>query len=58
MVIVIDYLSDIIFGAVAYIIAIFIFNLLYDKLTKADQSDVAEKENKADESDSSALFED
>ena len=55
MVIITDYISDIIFGIVAYIIAIFIFNLLYDKLTKTiDRS----KENKADEKDSSALFED
>lgn len=58
MVIIIDYLSDIIFGIVAYIIAIVIFNLLYDKLTKTGKSDEPTKENKADEDDSSALFED
>lgn len=55
-----DYLSDFIFGFAAYIIFIFIFNLLYDKLTKPskESNDKNKKENKADENNSSALFED
>lgn len=55
-----DYLSDLIFGFAAYIIFIFIFNLLYDKLTKPskENDDKNKKENKADEKNSSALFED
>ena len=58
MIIITDFLTDIIYGIVAYIIAIFIFNLLYDKLTKSENSSSSDKENKADEKDSSALFED
>ena len=53
-----DYLSDLIFGFAAYMIFIFIFNLLYDKLTKSSKKNNSKKENKADENNSSALFED
>lgn len=58
MLIITDYLSDLIFGFAAYIIFIFIFNLLYDKLTKPSKKNNSKKENKADENNSSALFED
>lgn len=53
-----DYASDFIFGFAAYMIFIFIFNLLYDKLTKPSKKNNSKKENKADENNSSALFED
>lgn len=60
MIMIVNYLTDAVYGIVAYIIAIFIFNLLYEKLTKvsekADEND--KKENKADDTSSSALFED
>ena len=58
MLIITDYLSDLIFGFTAYMIFIFIFNLLYDKLTKPSKKNNSKKENKADENNSSALFED
>ena len=58
MLIITDYISDLIFGFAAYIIFIFIFNLLYDKLTKPSKKNNIKKENKADENNSSALFED
>ena len=58
MLIITDYLSDLIFGFAAYMIFIFIFNLLYDKLTKPSKKNNSKKENKADENNSSALFED
>lgn len=58
MLIITDYLSDLIFGFAAYIVFIFIFNLLYDKLTKPSKKNNSKKENKADENNSSALFED
>ena len=59
-----DYASDFIFGFAAYMIFIFIFNFLFEMMTKAtkkckdskDKND--KKENKADENNSSALFED
>ena len=57
MIIIVNYLTDAVYGVVAYIIAIFIFNLLFEKLTKGNGSSDS-KENKADEKTSSALFED
>lgn len=56
MIMIVNYLTDAIYGIVAYVIAIFIFNLLYDKLTKADISKKSSK--KADGDGPSALFED
>ena len=53
MVMIVGYLTDIIYGVVAYIIAIFIFNLLYDFFTRF----FSQKNKKAEENDSSALFE-
>lgn len=60
MIMIVNYLTDAIYGVVAYIIAIFIFNLLFERLTKSNKNNGVdnEKENKADEDDSSALFED
>ena len=61
--IIIGYITDAIYGIVAYLIAIFIFNLLFEKLTKGSKNGdntVADNEqkNKTDENNSSALFED
>ena len=53
MVMIVGYLTDIIYGVVAYIIAIFIFNLLYDFFTRF----FSQKNKKAEENNSSALFE-
>ena len=60
MIMIVNYLTDAIYGIVAYIIAIFIFNLLFERLTKLskNENDDSKKENKADKNDSSALFED
>ena len=58
MIIAVNYLTDAIYGIVAYIVAIFIFNLLYDKLTKTTDKENEKEKNKADEKNSSALFED
>ena len=56
MIMIVNYLTDAIYGVVAYVIAIFIFNLLYDRLTKADPTKKSSK--KADGDGPSALFED
>ena len=58
MIIIVNYLTDIVYGIAAYIIAILIFNILFDMLTKQPKNSSNEKENKADEEHSSALFED
>lgn len=66
MIMVVNYLTDAVYGIVAYVIAILIFNLLFDKLTSNKNSDnfddknkdKSKKENKTDENKSSALFED
>ena len=60
MIMIVNYLTDAIYGIVAYIIAIFIFNLIFERLTKLskNENDDSKKENKADKNDSSALFED
>ncbi len=50
------YLSDIVYGAVAYFVAIFVFTSLYDKLKRKAQSipEISEEENKeAEEADAS-----
>lgn len=57
MIMIVNYLSDAIYGLVAYVIAIFIFNWLFDKLTKSSDNST-ENKNKADDESSSALFED
>lgn len=54
MIMIVNYLTDAIYGAVAYIIAILVFNLLFEKI--AIKSD--EKKNKTDDNSQSALFED
>lgn len=53
LVMIVSYLTDIIYGIVSYIIAIFIFNLLYDFFIRF----FSQKNNKAEENNSSALFE-
>lgn len=70
MTIVVDYLSDFVFGAAAYIIAVVVFNVLYDALTKVTNKDkkhdndgnesnnLKDDKNKADDTSSSALFDD
>ena len=60
MIMIVNYLTDAIYGIVAYIIAIFIFNLIFERITKLskNENDDSKKENKADKNDSSALFED
>ena len=61
MIMIVNYLTDAVYGLVAYVIAILIFNLLFEKLTKETSSNKKsnnKKENKADEETSSALFED
>lgn len=56
LIMIVNYLTDIIYGIVAYAVAILIFNILYD-LTKKWASCDNEK-NKTNENNSSALFED
>ena len=56
MIIIINYITDAAYGFAAYILAILIFNLLFEKLTKEDNAN--NDKNKADKNDSSALFED
>ena len=67
MIMIVNYLTDAVYGLVAYVIAILIFNLLFEKLTKETDYNKksnnknnknGKKENKADEENSSALFED
>lgn len=63
MIMIINYVTDAAYGFAAYILAILIFNLLFEKLTKTnvkDEKDKSMKEdkNKADKENSSALFED
>ena len=55
MIIAVNYLTDAIYGLVAYVIAIFIFNWLFEKLTNTSNS-TAKNKNKADDESSSALF--
>jgi uncharacterized membrane protein len=57
MIIAVNYLTDAIYGLVAYVIAIFIFNWLFEKLTNTSNS-TAKNKNKADDESSSALFDD
>lgn len=61
MIIIINYLTDAVYGFVAYIIAIILFNFIYEGLIKSDKvnkENAPEDKNKADENNSSALFED
>ena len=61
MIIIINYLTDAVYGFVAYIIAIILFNFIYERLIKSDKvnkENTSEDKNKADENNSSALFED
>lgn len=61
MIIIINYLTDAVYGFVAYIIAIILFNFIYERLIKSDKinkENAPEDKNKADENNSSALFED
>lgn len=61
MIIIINYLTDAVYGFVAYIIAIILFNFIYERLIKSDKvnkENAPENKNKADENNSSALFED
>ena len=67
MIMIVNYLTDAVYGLVAYVVAIIIFNLLFEKLTKSSNSDNYDNsnnsinknnKNKADEKNSSALFED
>ena len=55
MIITVNYLADAIYGFSAYIIAILIFNVFFEKIIKKSSSD---KKSKADEESSSALFKD
>ena len=54
MIMIVNYLTDAVYGAVAYIIAILVFNVLYDRTTKTKP----ENENKTDEEAPPALFND
>lgn len=58
MIMIVNYVADAAYGFAAYILAILIFNLLFEKLTKSDATDKKHNKNKADEDNSSALFED
>ena len=68
MIMIVNYMTDAVYGFVAYVIAIFIFNLLFEKLSKKTALDNTQSKNnnknnnknknKADEEHSSALFED
>lgn len=58
MIMIVNYVADAAYGFAAYILAILIFNLLFEKLTKSDAMDKKHNKNKADEDNSSALFED
>ena len=66
MIMIVNYMTDAVYGFVAYVIAIFIFNLLFEKLSKTTALDNTQSKNnnknnnknKADEEHSSALFED
>ena len=58
MIMIVNYVADAAYGFAAYILAILIFNLLFEKLTKADDKDKKHNKNKADGDNPSALFED
>lgn len=54
LIIIVNYLSDAVYGLAAYFIAILIFNFLFEKIVQKGK----QKENKTDENSSSALFKD
>ena len=58
LIMIVYYLSDVIYGIAAYLIAILVFNILYDMIKKWAVLTPESKKNKANEKDSSALFED
>ena len=58
LIMIVYYLSDVIYGIAAYLIAILVFNILYDMIKKWAVLSPESKKNKANEKDSSALFED
>ena len=55
LIIAVNYLADAVYGFSAYVIAILIFNFLFEKIIKKSSSD---KKSKTDEESSSALFKD
>lgn len=55
LIIAVNYLADAVYGFSAYVIAILIFNFLFEKIIKKDKSS---NKNKTDEKSSSALFKD
>ena len=55
LIITVNYLADAVYGFSAYVIAILIFNFLFEKIIKKDKSS---NKNKTDEESSSALFKD
>ena len=54
MIMTVNYLADAIYGFAAYVIAIIVFNLLFEKLAR--ESKKSEEKNKEDEEISSSLF--